>query len=261
MPGRARVTPGGLVYHVLNRSVAGLPLFRKQADFEAFERIMIEAHELRPIRILAWCLMRNHWYFILWPREEGEVTAYLRWLSDKYVRAVRQRLAGLVERIRQQRSDVQLIVRGDSGFCRENLMRWCENRGVDYILGLTKNNRLGWEIDLELELPYGVEPLSEAGRAADLSGRIEQLHDRLALGGLRIQDLSGNRHLHLSSQRHLLGVHHTANGFGHRVCCRFSLRNRADWRSSAKRPRTAFRLQRFQGTYPPLGIGSIHRPH
>ena len=42
---RARVTPGGLVYHVLNRSVADLPLFRKKADFEAFERIMIEAHQ------------------------------------------------------------------------------------------------------------------------------------------------------------------------------------------------------------------------
>ena len=32
------------MYHVLNRSVAGLPLFRKEADYEAFERIMVEAH-------------------------------------------------------------------------------------------------------------------------------------------------------------------------------------------------------------------------
>ena len=50
----ARATPGGYVYHVLNRSVAGLPLFRKEADFGAFERIMIEAHGLHPRRILAW---------------------------------------------------------------------------------------------------------------------------------------------------------------------------------------------------------------
>ena len=57
MPRRARVTPGGLVYHVLNRSVARLPLFRKQADYEAFERIMIEAHRRRPTRIVAWCLI------------------------------------------------------------------------------------------------------------------------------------------------------------------------------------------------------------
>ena len=42
MPRLARVTPGDLVYHVLNRTVAGLPLFRKEADYEPFERIMID---------------------------------------------------------------------------------------------------------------------------------------------------------------------------------------------------------------------------
>ncbi|MEA1950878.1 MAG: transposase [Planctomycetota bacterium] len=68
----------------MNRSVAGLPLFRKEADFAAFERIMVEAHERHPIRILAWCMMRNHWHFILWPREEGEVTAYMRWLAHTH---------------------------------------------------------------------------------------------------------------------------------------------------------------------------------
>jgi putative transposase len=84
MPRRARVTPGGLVYHVLNRSVAGLPLFRKEADYEAFERMMIEAHALHPTRILAWCLMRTHWHFVLWPRKEGEVTAFMRWLTHTH---------------------------------------------------------------------------------------------------------------------------------------------------------------------------------
>ena len=84
MPRCARVTPGGLAYHVLNRSVAGLPLFRKEADYEAFERIMIEAQELHPTRIVAWCLMRNHWHFILWPRAEGEVTAFMRWLTHTH---------------------------------------------------------------------------------------------------------------------------------------------------------------------------------
>ena len=62
------------------------------------------------------------------------------------------KLAGLVERIRREWPEVQIIVRADSGFCRENLMRWCEEHGVDYILGLAKNSRLRWEIDLELEL-------------------------------------------------------------------------------------------------------------
>ena len=84
MPRTARIAPGGLVYHVLNRSVAGLPLFRKQKDFEAFERVMLEAHEKHPTRILAWCVMRNHWHFVVWPREDGEVTAFFRWLAHTH---------------------------------------------------------------------------------------------------------------------------------------------------------------------------------
>jgi hypothetical protein len=45
----------GLVYHVLNRSVGRIHMFRKEADFEAFDRVMIEAHQRQPIRIL------SHW--------------------------------------------------------------------------------------------------------------------------------------------------------------------------------------------------------
>jgi putative transposase len=53
MPKTARVAPGGLVYHVLNRSVGRMHMFRKESAVEAFERVMVEAH-LRPIRILSW---------------------------------------------------------------------------------------------------------------------------------------------------------------------------------------------------------------
>lgn len=63
-----------------------------------------------------------------------------------------EKLAGLVQRIRQAWPDVKIIVRGDSGFCRETIMRWCENNNVDYVLGLAKNPRLSWEIELELQL-------------------------------------------------------------------------------------------------------------
>jgi len=79
------VTPGRLVYHVLNRTVAGLTLFRKEADIEAFERILIEAHERRALRIPAWRLMRNHWHFVVWPCKEGEVTAYFLWLVHTHI--------------------------------------------------------------------------------------------------------------------------------------------------------------------------------
>jgi len=55
--------------------------------------------------------------------------------------AVKQ-LARIVAQIRRPWPQVRIIVRGDSGFCREPLMRWCEENGVDYVLGLAKNARL-----------------------------------------------------------------------------------------------------------------------
>ncbi len=48
----------------------------------------------------------------------------------------------IVTRLRIQWPGIEIIVRGDSGFCREPIMRWCELNGVDYLLGLAKNTRL-----------------------------------------------------------------------------------------------------------------------
>lgn len=53
-----------------------------------------------------------------------------------------QELERIVRRIRRRWPEVRLIVRADSGFCREDLMGWCEDNGVDYVLGLARNDRL-----------------------------------------------------------------------------------------------------------------------
>ena len=37
---------------------------------------------------------------------------------------------------------MRVIVRGDSGFCRDAIMHWCKRNGVDYVLGLARNERL-----------------------------------------------------------------------------------------------------------------------
>ena len=51
-------------------------------------------------------------------------------------------LALLVKRLRQQWPGVKIIFRGDSGFCRWKMLRWCERHEVGYIVGLAKNKRL-----------------------------------------------------------------------------------------------------------------------
>jgi hypothetical protein len=48
----------------------------------------------------------------------------------------------IVEQMRGHWPEVRITLRGDSGFCREELMSWCEDHGVDYVLGLARNQRL-----------------------------------------------------------------------------------------------------------------------
>jgi hypothetical protein len=53
-----------------------------------------------------------------------------------------KQLVRIVTALRRRWPEVRIIVRRDSGFCREHLMRWCEENGVDYVFGLAKNRRL-----------------------------------------------------------------------------------------------------------------------
>ena len=84
MPRRPRQAPGGIVYHVLNRAVARLPLFEKPTDFEAFLRVLAETLEKFPMRILSFVLMPNHWHFVLWPEHDGELSTFCRRLTNTH---------------------------------------------------------------------------------------------------------------------------------------------------------------------------------
>ncbi len=53
-----------------------------------------------------------------------------------------EELQHIVSHIRKRWEQVSILVRGDSGFCREPVMSWCETAGVDYVLGIAQNSRL-----------------------------------------------------------------------------------------------------------------------
>ena len=63
-----------------------------------------------------------------------------------------EELKRIISRIRVAWPHVKIVVRGDSGFCREDIMSWCEapDNNIDYLFGLAKNNRLIKEIEDEL---------------------------------------------------------------------------------------------------------------
>jgi len=75
-----------------------------------------------------------------------------------------EEIARLVQQVRQAWPEVRIVVRGDSGFCREELMAWCEANQVDYVLGLAKNERLRAEITAELA--QAAEQYQRTGQAA-----------------------------------------------------------------------------------------------
>ena len=83
MPRRARSIIGGYAYHVLNRANGRLRLFKKEADFAAFDNLIAEAFERIPLRVLGYTLMGNHWHFVVWPRQRQheQVTDFFRWLG------------------------------------------------------------------------------------------------------------------------------------------------------------------------------------
>ena len=81
-----RITQPGLAYHVLNRRVMRLPLFLKDNDYLAFERVLAESLA-RPDtpRLLAWCLMPNHWHLVVHARRQTDLSAWMRRNGDEYI--------------------------------------------------------------------------------------------------------------------------------------------------------------------------------
>jgi len=70
----------------------------------------------------------------------------------------------IVSQIRQKWPKVKILLRGDSGFCREEILAWCEANDVDYVIGLAKNAVLIREIDKELE--KAKKKFQKTGKAA-----------------------------------------------------------------------------------------------
>jgi hypothetical protein len=76
-----------------------------------------------------------------------------------------EELSWIVARIRQRWPQTRIIIRGDSGFCREHIMAWCEANQIDYVLGLAKNKRLRKMLEEEMRQAMALHEASgEAAR-------------------------------------------------------------------------------------------------
>src|SRR5207245_8929901 len=86
MPRTARAAVGGVCYHVLNRGNARRTIFHKPADFDAFVQAARRASELVSMRVLAWCLMPNHFHLVLWPEGDLDLSRWMHRLMNTHVR-------------------------------------------------------------------------------------------------------------------------------------------------------------------------------
>ncbi|WP_203329146.1 transposase, partial [Candidatus Laterigemmans baculatus] len=81
MPRPPRADEAGAIYHALNRGNSRQTIFRKEADYEAFERILMEGLQSYPVDLFAYQWMPNHWHMVLRPREDGAMSRLLYWVA------------------------------------------------------------------------------------------------------------------------------------------------------------------------------------
>jgi putative transposase len=74
------------VFHVLNRANDRDTIFESDGDYRAFLRVLGDSLNKKPMRILSYCLMPNHWHLLLWPRRNGELGEFLQVVTTMHVR-------------------------------------------------------------------------------------------------------------------------------------------------------------------------------
>ena len=81
MPRRLRRSLQGAVFHVMNRAVRDTVLFKKLADYRAFIAVTCESLARSRIRVIAYCVMPNHWHFVVICNRIEDVSRWMHWLA------------------------------------------------------------------------------------------------------------------------------------------------------------------------------------
>ncbi len=185
---RGRPLAGKSTLNRLERTTDGEDRYQKvRCDSAAIDRLLVEvfveAHSQEPAEIL---LDIDATDTPLHGQQEGRffhgyyghycyLPLYI--FSGEHVLCARQRMSNqdaaegsvaelerIVAQIRAAWPEVKIILRGDSGFCRDELLSWCEENQVDYVVGLARNERLRPLIEDAIEKASGQQ--QQTGRPA-----------------------------------------------------------------------------------------------
>lgn len=86
MPRIARALADNCCYHLINRGNGRQQVFHKDGDYGAFIDLMLQAREKYSVRILAWCLMPNHFHLLVQPVQADQLNKWMQWLMTSHVR-------------------------------------------------------------------------------------------------------------------------------------------------------------------------------
>jgi putative transposase len=91
MPRLARVDVADYAYHVINRASGRSRIFETEADYALFEELLNKTKEETDMRILAYCIMPNHWHLVVYPRNDGDLGLFMHRLTNAHTRLVHVR--------------------------------------------------------------------------------------------------------------------------------------------------------------------------
>jgi putative transposase len=91
MPRPNRICPDGVPQHIVNRGNRRSRIFLSNADYLGFLGALAEAAERTVVRLMAFCLMPNHFHLVLWPWAGSEIPAYMQVVMNAHIRDVQGR--------------------------------------------------------------------------------------------------------------------------------------------------------------------------
>jgi hypothetical protein len=112
---------------------------------------------------------------------EQVLCARLREANHDASFGTRAEIQRIVTQMRAAWPEVKIIVRGDAGFCRNELMSWCESNGVQFVFGMARNQRLRKIIGAQMH--EATEQWQQTGKAARVFSEFEYQAKKTKKGG------------------------------------------------------------------------------
>ncbi len=90
MPRVARALVDNCFYHLINRGNSKQKIFHKDGDYNAFLDLLFQAQGRNGVKLLAWCLMPNHFHLLVQPTAADQLNKWMHWLTTTHVRRYHQ---------------------------------------------------------------------------------------------------------------------------------------------------------------------------